>query len=218
MKVKWLGHASFAITADDGTCIVTDPYEPGGFGGAIGYGPITEKADVVTVSHDHADHNYVAGVPGAPTVLKGAGAHEARGIGFKGFETAHDSSGGAERGSNVIFTFTMDGIAVCHLGDLGHRLTADQIDDIGKVDLLLIPVGGVFTIDAERAAKVVSSLAPKIVIPMHFKTAKCGFDIDPVDKFLEGQDNVEKVGSSEVDVDVTDVDNPPKIVVLEPAC
>ena len=142
MKVKWLGHASFAITADDGTCIVTDPYEPGGFGGAIGYGPITEKADVVTVSHDHADHNYVAGVPGAPTVLKGAGAHEARGIDFKGLETAHDSSGGAERGSNVIFTFTMDDIVVCHLGDLGHRLTADQIDAIGEVDLLLIPVGG----------------------------------------------------------------------------
>ena len=119
MKIKWLGHASFVITSDNGTKILTDPYEP-----ILGmnYGPIDESADIVTVSHEHGDHNNVAVVKGKPQVLKESAPAEIKGIRFSGVDTFHDNSGGSERGSNVIYCFDVDGVKICHLGDLGHRL------------------------------------------------------------------------------------------------
>ena len=121
MTIKFLGHACFLITGSTGVRIITDPYEPGGFGGQIGYGPITEEADMVLVSHDHSDHNYVQGVPGNPTIVKGS--QEAEGISIKATSSSHDDTGGSQRGANRIFSLAVDGIRLCHLGDLGHPLT-----------------------------------------------------------------------------------------------
>ncbi len=115
MKIKWLGHASFLITSDSGIKIITDPYETGG---GLSYGEIKESADIVTVSHDHFDHNNVAAVPGNPQVVKGTA--EVKGIEFKGISTYHDEAKGGQRGKNTILCFEVDGIRVCHLGDLGH--------------------------------------------------------------------------------------------------
>jgi L-ascorbate metabolism protein UlaG (beta-lactamase superfamily) len=198
MKIKWNGHASFTITASDGTVIVTDPYEPGGFGGGIKYGPVNDKADVALVSHDHGDHNWVKTLKGSPVVLKKSG--KAKGIEFTGVEAAHDEKGGSERGKVVMFAFTMDGMRVVHAGDLGHLLSKDQLAALGKVDILLAPVGGFFTIDAAAASKLVDQLKPRVVIPMHYKTDKCGFPIATVDDFAKLMTNVKKTGQTEIEL------------------
>jgi len=217
MKVKFLGHAAFMITTADGTKIVTDPYEPGGFGGAIGYGPLHEPADLVVVSHEHADHNYTKLVPGNPTVVREAGDHKHRGIAFRGLATYHDTSRGSERGQNVVWTIEADAIRLCHLGDLGHALTAENAAALGPVDLLMVPVGGTFTIDAKGATGVVNQLRPAIAIPMHFKTPKVGFDLQTVDDFLAGKSRVRRVGGPEVEITKEGLPEPTEIVLLEPA-
>ncbi len=215
MTVKFLGHACFLITSSDGVRIMTDPYEPGGFGGQIGYGTITDEADVVLVSHDHADHNYVQGVPGSPTVVRGP--QQAVGITFEATNSFHDDTGGSQRGSNVVFALEVDGIRVCHLGDLGHALTEEQVSSIGSVDVLLVPVGGTFTIDAKGADQVIGQLQPAVIIPMHYKTARVGLPIAAVDGFLAGKDNVERLDSSSVELSVEDLTPPQRIIVLPPA-
>ncbi len=215
MEVKWYGHAAFLLQGE-GIKIITDPYEPGAYGG-ISYGPIKDEADIVTVSHDHSDHNYVAGLPGSPQVVKGAGQHQVKGIVFKGIATYHDRSKGSERGPNTIFTFTLDGIRVCHLGDLGHTLSEQEVKEIGEVDLLLIPVGGFYTIDPKEATTVMEQIKPHRVIPMHFKTPKCNFPIEGVEAFLAGKKEVRRVGGSTVSFKAAEIKEGFEIVVLEPA-
>lgn len=198
MKIKWNGHASFTITAGDGTVIVSDPYEPGGFGGGIKYEPVDDRADVALVSHEHADHNYVKTLKGNPVVLKKGG--QVKGLEVAGFETGHDEKGGAERGKNMVFAFTVDGVRIAFMGDLGHVLTDAQVKAIGPVDLMLLPVGGFFTIDADKAGKIVDQVKPKLVFPMHYKTEKCGFPIATVDEFAKRMTKVKRPGTSEVEL------------------
>lgn len=217
MKIKWIGHACFAITGSDGTVVVTDPYESGAYGGALGYGPITVRPDIATVSHAHEDHGYVQGLQGNPTVIKPGGPSEAKGIRFDTHTAFHDTARGAERGSNTIICFAIDGVRLCHLGDLGHDLDAASVRAIGEVDVLFVPVGGYFTIDAAAATKVVEALKPRIVFPMHYKTEKCGFPISKVDAFLKGKPNVERPGSAEFEVDKDSLPAETTIVVLEHA-
>lgn len=212
MKVKWLGHASFLLTSQTGLKIITDPYS---VGSGLNYRPIAETADIVTVSHDHFDHNNVSAVKGKPEVVKET--KEIKGIKFKGIPSYHDTSKGRERGSNTILCFTLDGVKICHLGDLGHSLTPEQIAEVGEVDLLFVPVGGFFTIDAKTATKICEDLKPKVVIPMHFKTEKCGFPISPVDEFTKGKGNVKKLGTSEVEVRAETLPAKQEIWVLNPA-
>ena len=198
MKIKWNGHASFTITAAGGTVIVTDPYESGGFDGALAYGPVDDRADVALISHDHADHNHPHDLQGQPKILKGAG--EAGGIKFNTVAAAHDTEGGKSRGQNTLFSFTVDGVSVAFLGDLGHLLSPEQIKALGRVDVLLLPVGGFFTIDAGAAAKIVDQLSPRLVIPMHYKTAKCKFPISNEEDFARHMTRVKKLGQSEVEL------------------
>lgn len=198
MRIKWCGHACFLITSDSGIKILTDPYEPGGYDGALRYGSIPEEIDIAVVSHDHPDHNYLQALKGTPRVVKGAGSHTVSGIAFKGIATYHDTSHGKERGESTIFCFSVDGIRLCHLGDLGHPLSKGTAAQIGAVDVLMIPVGGFYTIDAAVATEVMDALRPHLVIPMHFKTEKCDFPIATVDAFTSGKDNVKKINASEL--------------------
>lgn len=217
MKIKWNGHSSFTITADDGTVLVTDPYDPNGYGGVLKYDQVTDRADAALISHDHADHNYAEGLSGSPQVLKGSG--RVSNIQVKGIDTYHDESEGSERGTNTVFLFAVDGINVCFVGDLGHQLSAEQVDAIGPVDLLLLPVGGTFTVDADGAKNVVQALNAGIVIPMHFKTDKCGFPIATVDGFLDQMDNVKKLNQSEIDLSADQIPSAgPEVWVLDHAC
>lgn len=214
MKIRWLGHSCFLITSESGTRMLTDPYA---VGGGIRYSPITETADIVTVSHEHDDHNNVSAVRGKPEVIRGDGAKSSRGIQLKGISSYHDEAGGKQRGHNTIFCFAIDGIELCHLGDLGHQLSLEQIGEIGDVDILLIPVGGLFTIDASVATQLCSNLKPRVIIPMHFKAVKCDYPIAGVEDFLVGKENVRRVDSSEVEFTPKTLPTTSEIVVLEPA-
>jgi L-ascorbate metabolism protein UlaG (beta-lactamase superfamily) len=217
MKIKWYGHAAFLITSDQGIKIIIDPYEPGAFGGQLSYGKIRDQADIVITSHDHADHNYTKDLPGAPQIVKGSGSKTVKGISMKGISTYHDPSKGSERGANTIFTLKMDNIQLCHLGDLGHFLSDKELLEIGPVDILLIPVGGFFTIDPKEATQVAEQIKPKILIPMHFKTEKCGFPIAPVEDFLKGKTNIKRPKVSEATFDKATLPQQMDIVVLEHA-
>jgi L-ascorbate metabolism protein UlaG (beta-lactamase superfamily) len=200
MKIKWVGHACFALTASDGKIVLTDPYEAGGYDGKVGYKRIAVKPDAVTVSHQHEDHNHVKGVTGKPVIVDATGEHRMGSFAITGFSTHHDPSGGSERGGNIIFRFKTDGVTVAHCGDLGHELTPAQIKELGQVDVLLVPIGGFFTIDASQAWNVVNAVKPKVVIPMHFKTDAIKFPIGGVDKFTAGKKNVRNVNGTEVDI------------------
>ena len=214
MKIKWLGHASFLITSDAGIKIITDPYVAGG---GLRYGEIEEPADIVTVSHGHGDHNNVTAVRGNPAVVKEVAPIEIKGIKFNGIPTYHDSAGGKERGNNIIFCFEVDGMRVCHLGDLGHQLGDKEVAELGKVDILLIPVGGFFTIDASVATGVCSKLTPRVIIPMHYKNDRCVFPIAGVDEFLQGKAGVSRLDASEVEFKPGELPATAQIIVLKPA-
>lgn len=214
MKIKWLGHASFLITSDTGIRIITDPYE---IGAGLSYGQIRESADIVTVSHDHADHNNVAAIGGKPEVVRGAGTVEVKGIRFKGIPTYHDEAGGGQRGRNTIFCFEVDGMRLCHLGDLGHQLGDSQLAELGTVDILLIPVGGFYTIDAKVATQLCDRLKPEVVIPMHYKTAKCTYPITGVEEFTRGKKEVNRLDNSQVEFKPGESPATTQIIVLKPA-
>ena len=217
MKIKWNGHASFTITSNDGTVLVTDPYDPGGYGGVLKYDTVRDKADGVIISHDHADHNYAEGLPGSPRILRGAG--DINDIRIKAIETYHDESEGSERGPNVMFVFTVDGTTICFMGDLGHQLSKEQIDAVGPVDLLQVPVGGTYTVDADGAAELVEALGPRLVMPMHFKTDKCDLPISDAEAFLSLMSNVKRFEENEVDLSYNNLpSNGPEIWVLNHAC
>ncbi len=214
MKVKWLGHACFMITSDAGTKIITDPYVTGG---NLSYGEIKETADIVTVSHDHADHNNADAVRGNPEVVRGAVTRKIKGIEFNGIPTYHDDAGGKLRGSNTVFCFEVDGVRVCHLADLGHQLSDKQVAELGRVDILLIPVGGFYTIDAKVAGQICDKLKPKVIIPMHYKTGKCAFPIAGVDEFLRRKEGVSRLDTSEVEFKQGELPATTQIIVLIPA-
>ncbi len=214
MWIKWLGHAAFLITSDSGLRIITDPYK---VEAGVEYAAIDEAADIVTVSHHHFDHDNVAAVKGSPKVVDGAGIHDVKGIEFKGVATQHDTTGGSQRGNNVIYVFEVDGIRVCHLGDLGHPLDSGQIADIGPVDILITPVGGEYTIDAAVATRTCEAIAPKVVIPMHFKTAGCAFPIAPVEDFLEDRSAVRRLDDSQAEFKKVSLPAKTETVVLKHA-
>lgn len=214
MKIEWFGHASFLIESEEGIRIVTDPYEPGSYDGAVGYSDIGVKADIVTVSHKHFDHNYIQAVPGAEVVDRPEG-YKIKGIEIKGIASFHDDSRGSKRGGNIIFVFSIDGMKLSHLGDLGH--IPDDISLLKGLDIVFIPVGGVFTLNAEKAGQLVNLIKPKIVVPMHFKTDKLKFDIDGVDKFLKGKSKVKRSGNPVLKIDKNTLPEETEILVLTPS-
>ncbi len=212
MKIKYLAHAAFLITSENGTRIITDPYT---YSPGMGCDAINETADIVTVSHEHGDHNNTAAVKGNPKIVRIS--TEFKGINFKAVSTSHDNTGGSQRGKNTILCFDVDNINLCHCGDLGHILTAEQVEAIGKVDILMIPVGGFFTIDAGIATQVCDLLKPKVVLPMHYKTGKSNFPIAGVDDFLKGKNNVIRSNDSEIELSVDKLPGATQIIVLKPS-
>jgi len=179
MDVTWYGHSCFRL-ADRGAVVVTDPFSE-----ELGYVRPRIRADVVTISHDHPGHNNRIGFRGGPKFFDGPGEYEVRGVFLTGIMTYHDGRRGATRGRNTVFLFDFDGLTVCHLGDLGHIPAQAQIEALSDVDLLLIPVGGLHTLDASTATEVISLIEPKLVIPMHYKTPKEKARLQKVDNFFK---------------------------------
>ncbi|MBU0975060.1 MBL fold metallo-hydrolase [Patescibacteria group bacterium] len=204
MILTYHGHSTFRIKGKKGT-LITDPYED-----YIGMPLPRLSGDIITVSHDHKDHNAIKKVAGTarrnnPFIINKSGEYEVGGISIFGVRTFHDASGGVERGENIVFTALVDGIRICHLGDLGHELSPEQIEDIGSVDVLLCPIGGVYTIDPELAVKTIRSIEPGIVIPMHYKTAQHNLDVFGDLKTLE--DFLKVYGVSPEPVPKLDIDS-----------
>lgn len=176
MRLRWLGHSCFLI--DD--AVVTDPYHEG-----LGFSMPAVEAKVVTLSHDHFDHNNAQAVGGHPIVLQGDVVRTIGGIGFRSIATYHDPENGRLRGQNRVFVITTQHGVVCHMGDIGEACTPDLCRRIGKVDVLLIPIGGHYTIDAAQAKAYVDALCPRWVVPMHYRTEECTLDIATADDFIE---------------------------------
>ncbi len=216
MNIEWLGHSSFLISADSGATLLTDPYDTQAYPDSLFYAPIDESADVVLVSHGHADHGNVEAVSGTPIIVSTPESRQVADFGIRGVPTFHDTEAGALRGDNMVSVITVDGLSICHLGDLGHELSPEQVAEIGPVDLLLLPVGGNFTIDAPTATRVWQQLHPPVAIPMHFRNDKCKFDIDTVEPFLAGKPDVDHAGAGAVEFSKDNLPSSPKIVVLEP--
>jgi L-ascorbate metabolism protein UlaG (beta-lactamase superfamily) len=186
MIVTWLGHSCFLLKSEEGISLLLDPFHESDVGYSM---PITE-ADIVVISHDHLDHNNVDAAGSEADVIFGPGEYISMEMDITGIKSFHDAQRGKLRGENTIFCFALDGIRVCHLGDLGHTLSRTQVKAIGLVDLLFLPVGGRYTIDAAGANKVMQQLHPAVTVPMHYKTGALGFELDPVDEFLKGREPV----------------------------
>lgn len=199
MDISYLGHASFRLKGKT-AAVVVDPYGP-----EVGPKFPKVESDIVAVSHQHFDHNSIDQVAGEPFVISGPGEYEVKGVEVVGVSSFHDNKQGSERGTNTIYNFRIDRVNVCHLGDLGQTsLTDAQVEEIGNVDVLLLPVGGHFTIDASEANKIASQLEPRIIIPMHFKDSETKVaELAGVEKFLKeiGKESLEPVNKLSVTPD-----------------
>jgi L-ascorbate metabolism protein UlaG (beta-lactamase superfamily) len=217
MKLIFLAHASFLIITNNGTRIIFDPYKSGCFDGTFRYQAIADSADVVLTSHQHDDHNGASDILGNPKVFKDTGHFTYKDIKITGIASYHDTSKGTARGKNIIYVVEADSLRIVHLGDLGHNLNETELKEIGKVDVLLIPVGGYFTIDSKVASSIVNSLKPQITVPMHYKTDAIDFPIVKVDEFLKGKKNVNRINSAEVEITKQALPKTPEIWVLNMA-
>ena len=179
MEISWLGHSCFRIKGSQAT-VITDPYAP-----TLGYSLGKPTANIVTVSHPHPGHSYVDGVSGEPKLVMGPGEYEISGVLIIGMSTFHDQERGSVCGKNTVYLLEVDEVTICHLGDLGHILTAEQTEGLENIDVLLLPTGGVSTIDAPMAAQVMRQLDPKVVIPMHYQTEALNRELESVDRFLK---------------------------------
>lgn len=209
MRLQYLGHSAFRLISDMGTTIVTDPYSAQW----TGFEMTPVRCDAVTVSHHHGDHDCLDNILGNPAVLDREGECVADDIAIKSIATFHDDVKGAKRGADLVFTFETDGIRVVHLGDIGFVDPA-VIERIRGCDVLLVPVGGTYTVDAVAAKRIVDEVKPAIVVPMHYKTAEHTLDIAGPEAFLElfAPDAVSSCGDT-----LTLVDKPaagPKVVLL----
>ncbi len=186
MNIIWYGQSCFKLSSSaknlsgEPITLITDPFDK-----SIGLNPPRTSADIVTVSHQHKDHNNVAAIKNDPFIVDGPGEYEIKGITIEGIPSFHNKKQGAERGDNTIYVIKMDEIKICHLGDLGHSLTDEQMAKIDGIDILMIPVGGNYTLSWDEADSVINQIEPRIVIPMHYHLPGLKIKLDPVDKFCK---------------------------------
>ena len=221
MQILWKGHACFQILAAKGkqeqVKIVIDPYDE-----AVGLKLPTLEADILLMTHDHHDHNNEKALRQAqgkqPFIIGNPGEYEVQGIFIKGISSFHDENEGKERGLNTLYVIEAEGIKLCHLGDIGQKeLTAEQLEAIGDVDVLFLPVGGVYTIAAKEAANIIGQLEPKIAIPMHYALPGSKLKIGGVEEFLKIMGAKGVVPQEKLILKLKDlVEGETKIVVLNP--
>lgn len=208
MDITWYGHSCFRLS-DRGVTIVTDPPSDD-----LGYDRPRIRADVLTISHEHPGHNNRVGFRGGPRCFDGPGEYEVKDVFITGISTYHDGRGGSVRGRNTVFLFEFDGLTVCHLGDLGHVPTQSQVEALSAVDVLLIPVGGLHTIDASKASEVISLIEPRLVIPMHYNTKVETAKLETVTKFLKEMGVAPVPPQTELKVSKSSLPEDTQVVVL----
>jgi L-ascorbate metabolism protein UlaG (beta-lactamase superfamily) len=213
MDISYLGHSSFKIKTKTAT-VITDPFDPKVLG--IKYPPV--EGDIVTVSHDHPDHNYTTAVKNVRKFIDGPGEYEVMDVSVIGISSFHDAKKGEERGKNTIYVYEAEGLRLAHLGDLGHKLSEEMVEELGEINILMIPVGGTYTIGPEEAVEVARSIEPNIIIPMHYQDNELNKDLHetlkPVDEFLKAIGmTVEKL--PKLSVKDIDMGEDSKVVVLD---
>ena len=209
MKLKWYGHSCFRMEFCGGLKVVTDPFDD-----SVGYELCRAQADIVTTSHGHYDHNYIASLEGDPTKLNRPGLFEFDGLRVRGMGAYHDAEGGARRGKNIIYIFEGDGLRLAHLGDLGHVPDDGMYDYLTGVDVLMIPIGGFYTIDTPAALDIIARVRPRIAIPMHFKTPVMNFPITDEREFVE-KTGARYWNGSEIEITAENIGGYPGAVVLK---
>lgn len=214
MTIKWLGHSAFLLTESTGITALTDPFDAR----MVGYGFSAPPVDIVTVSHGHGDHNFLRGVSGYKQVYSEPGTFEYKNrVRITGVSTFHDDCKGRARGRNTVFKLDMDGINIVHMGDIGEPCNPELVERLGRVNVLLVPVGGNYTVDAKRAKDYVDRLKPDIAIPMHYHIAGCTLDIDTIDPFVRMFDpDCVTDGVDSLDLDSGDFNGnePTRLVIL----
>lgn len=217
MQIIWHGQSCFQIVArrekNNQVSIVIDPFSE-----EIGLRVPKLEADILLVTHSHYDHNNIKAVSGSPFLISGPGEYEVKEVYIQGIHSWHDEKQGSQRGENTIYTIEAEDLKLCHLGDLGQKeLTADQLEKIGEVDILMIPVGGIYTISSKEAPKIMAQIEPKIIIPMHYQVPKLKIKLDGLDKFLKTMgiksiESLNKLSIKKKDLSEEEI----KIIVLKP--
>jgi L-ascorbate metabolism protein UlaG (beta-lactamase superfamily) len=210
MKIKWFGHSCFLITSAGGINILTDPFDA-----SVGYKVPVVSADIVTISHAHRDHSDTSNVLGDFMKFDKPGRYLEKGITIKGISSFHDDCRGAKRGDNIVFNMDIDGISVCHCGDIGQLIDENQKAAIGKVDILLVPVGGFYTVGYLEAYRLGELLKPKHIIPMHFKTPEIDFPIEDEHRFIEMYEDIVMFTSQEIEITKQNLSGYPKVIRLK---
>jgi L-ascorbate metabolism protein UlaG (beta-lactamase superfamily) len=209
MEIVWLGHSCFRIKGKEAT-IVTDPFDK-----TLGYQVKKPTATVVTISHGHPQHSFVQGVSGTPRIISRPGEYEVANVFISGVATYHDSERGAVLGKNTAYVIQMEDVGICHLGDLGHVPTAEQVEQMGDVDILMVPVGGGPTIGPTAAVETISLLQPKLVLPMHYKTDAVKLDLAPLESFLKEMGVREAISRPKLVVGKSSLPGETTVVVLD---
>lgn len=210
-EIRWFGHASFRIRAREATLIL-DPVPR-----SSGYRAEKQKADIVTISHDHPGHTATDNISGDFKIIQGPGEYEMNEVFVTGIRTYHDEERGAQHGRNTVYLIEVEGITFCHLGDLGHRLTDEQVEALESVDVLMVPVGGGTILDAAKAAEVIGQIEPRLVIPMQYRTEYGDKDLDDLDRFLKEMGSQEVTPVDRLQIRQSDLPESTQVVVLEPA-
>lgn len=213
MIIDWLGHSCFKVTLKDGRKILFDPYDE-----TTGYTPTKVEPDIVVISHAHYDHNDLSHVTGSYKVVDQPGSYTFDDLIIEGFKTYHDCEKGALRGENTVFLLTVKGLRVCHMGDIGCMPHDDVIQKLKKSEILMIPVGGHYTVDAKEALEICEVISPNIIIPMHFKTPVTSLDIAPLHDFLEiarSNYDISHLGKCYVEIDKASLKKRTRIMVME---
>jgi L-ascorbate metabolism protein UlaG (beta-lactamase superfamily) len=210
MDIFWHGQAMFKLKGKNAT-VVIDPFDPEFVGLKL---PKDLSADIALKTHDHGDHNNLSALTGEPIQITGPGEYEIKGVAITGVEVYHDKQNGVERGKNTVYNIQIDNLNIVHVGDLGHQFSQAQLEEIGNCDILLIPVGGTYTIDAKDASEVVAQLEPRIVIPMHYKVEGLKFELDGVDKFLKEMGKEDVIAQPKLTITRDKLPEEPQVVVL----
>ncbi len=209
MEITWLGHSCFRIKGR-GAVVLTDPYDS-----SLGYSLGKPQADIVTISHPHPGHSFREGVGGTRKIVNGPGEYEIANVFITGIRTYHDAEKGERWGKNTIYLIEMEEMTLCHLGDLGHVPSPEQMEEMSNVEVLMVPVGGLSTIDAAAAAQTVRLLEPKVVIPMHFKTEAVKMELEPLSRFLKEMGLKEVAPQPKLTVTKSSLPQETQVVVLD---
>lgn len=208
-EIKWLGHACFRLRSRDAT-IVTDPVPR-----SFGYKIEKQRADIVTLSHDHPGHTNLDLFITPPKLVNGPGEYEMNDVFITGIRTYHDNAKGAEQGRNTAYLFELEDVVICHLGDLGHTLSEEQVESMSQADIIIVPVGGGTVLDAAKAVEVIGQLDAKIIIPMQYQTAVGDKERDPLERFLKEMGIHESTPRDKLTVRASDLGETPQVIVLD---